>query len=404
MMRRLLSCVEYTPEEWIVAKQCRAYDPAMRTFLLSSLFVLTACTPSSQGPATDVSSSSSSSSAASVAASSVASVVSADVYLGRGWEGKNRFINLRTRAEVTMIPDGYAIPMQHNYNQFPGFVILEKDGALFTFDFKNKAVTRIPSDLKVNENEQIFPYPSLSEDGKFFLMFNTYDPNEIGGMMPTAVASRSYFFDAVTNTLEESDLKEENLRSCYEYDSLHKRFLEWRCGEGVGSVLPVVEKDLRGVVKGDVFSPLEFDRSRDALDVKVDYANGLFFAAQDRIIIWDPKTNAKQTYVFTESIAQTLPEYLYAYSMTYDPGTKTIVVGQGDGVLLFRFDENRNIFASKRFPQDQLYANFIFVHDGKAYYAGGFSSKTINVLNLKTWEMEPAISTEQDEDITLVRG
>lgn len=329
--------------------------------------------------------------------------LSADVYYGRGFEGKNGFVNLRTGAEVALIPDGYVVKSQHSYNQFPAYVVLEKDGALYSFRFKDKALAPI-ADVSLGANDEVYVSPSLTEEGKFFLLFETYDPNEVGGMYPIAIASRSYFFDAQENALEPSVLDRTTLPSCYEYDSLRKRFLEWRCGEGVGSVLPVVEKDLKGVEKGVLFSDADFDRSVAGAFVRVDYSNGLFYGMDEKIVVWDPRTNEKQTFAFSEDVRKTIDDDAYPYSITYDSGTKTIVIGQGDGVLLLRFDASGIIVAARKLAHEELYANFVFINDGKAYYDDGLRSNAINVLDLKTWEIEKTIPVQAEEDITLVRG
>lgn len=330
-----------------------------------------------------------------------------EVYFGKGWEGKYSLVNVQSGETKTFIPSGYTIINQHEYDQFPKYLILQKDNDLFAYNLENNLSNSIFgsfNDLKLKKNEQARIYPSITEKDKFFVVINEYNRNEEPGMgLPTPLHTRSYTFDASTNKL----VSVSNLDSsgCEEYDSKNQRFFTWPCGEGIGYSTPLSISDMTGKKQREVITQEEFGLTKDNIGpVAVKYENGLFFAQKkgtiDKVVVLDPQlaNPTKETYVVNDAVKTQITE-AYPYSTTIAKDKNTIIIGGNNFILLLRFDSNKQIIQSTYIPDKEIYANFIFAYNGKLYYQ---AKDNIRVVNLDTWQVEESIPSTRSEEITLI--
>lgn len=334
-------------------------------------------------------------------------VVNKTIYFGEGSQGKYSLVNVQTGETKEFVLPGYTIVDQHNYNNFPDFLILQKENDLYSYSVKNKISNSIfgsSNDLKLKKNEEARIDPSITENNKFFIVINEYDPNEEPGMGgPTPISTRSYFFDASINKLKRTE--NVDFEGCRKYDSKNQRFFTWPCGEGIGSVTPLSFSDLNTGLQREVATSGELGLSRGVRPL-VEYQGGLFFVLNNskdlKIIIIDPQlaNPMKEVYVANDQVKSQISD-ISAYSVSIDGSTSTLIIGGDSYILLLRYDANKKITQSEYIPDKDIYANFMFVNEGKLYYQ---AKDTIRVISLGTWQIEKSIpSPGSFQEITLFR-
>ncbi len=330
------------------------------------------------------------------------------VYFGNGWQGKYSLYNVQTGESQEFTPAGYTIIDQTEYQNFPTFLILQKDEDLFSYSVDNKITNSVFgsfNDLKLKKDEQVRVYPSITEKDKFIIGINKVDLSqgpEFDYLSPI-ISTRTYSFDASTNKLV--GIENVKVGSCIKYDSKNKRFFTWPCGEGIGTSLPLSITNLNGNEQKLVATLEEFGLSKDDIGlIAVEYRNGLFFALSkggvSKIMVIDPQpaNPTKEIYTVNEQIKSQITES-YPYSVSMDRSRSTIIIGGDHFILLLRFDANKQITQSTYIPEASVYANYIFVNDGKLYY---HAIPNIRVVNLDTWQIEKSIpSSESFLEITL---
>lgn len=331
-----------------------------------------------------------------------------NVYFGKGSQDKYSLVNVQTGETQEFIPTGYTIINQTEYQNFPTFLILQKDSDLFSYSVVNKITNSVFgsfNDLKLKQDEQVRVYPSITEKDKFIIRIDKLDLSQVSefdGSSPI-ISTRTYSFDASTNKLV--SVASVKIGGCTEYDSKNQRFFTWPCGEGIGTSLPLSITDLNGKEQNQVITLEEFGRSKDDIGtIAVEYRNGLFFALSkgnvSKIVVLDPQlaSPTKEIYQVNEQVKSQITES-YPYSASMDRSRNTIIIGGNDFILLLRFDANKQITQSTYIPDKEIYANFIFVNDGKLYYQ---AKDNIRVVNLDTWQIEKSIpSSGNFQEITL---
>ncbi|NQV13226.1 MAG: hypothetical protein HQ530_02885 [Parcubacteria group bacterium] len=331
------------------------------------------------------------------------------VYFGLGRDDGYSFVNVANDEKKDIIPAGYEIVNQYSYDSFPSYIILKKDNSLFTYSLDDQAINKISLE-PLKDSEKVWLDPSISEPGKFYLEINDTE-EELGMFGYKIVSTRKYFLNADNNQLEVAD----NIKlpgvgdffGCHKYDSKYDRFFVWPCGEGVGSSIPLSLVKIDDLQEQQIVTFSEFGMSADNTGmVDLEYDGRYFLATPkgeaDQIIVVDPHQPEpkKEVYTITEEVQNEIADKSRPYSTAISEKNSTIVIGGGDYITLLRFDQDKQIIASKIIPEDKLYANFIFVHDGKLYYQAK-ESKAIRVVDLKSWEVEKSIPVEPDEEITL---
>lgn len=337
------------------------------------------------------------------------SVDTEKIYFAKGSKGKYSLINFENGEVQDFIPTGYEIVDQHQYDPLPQFLILKKDNNLFSYEIENELIHKIFTfnDLFLKDNESARLYPSITEKNEFFVVINEYDPNEEPGMgLPNPINTRSYFFDASVNKLAAT--KDINFDGCAEYDSKNDRFFSWPCGEGIGSSIPLSILDTNGKKQKEIISLAEFGLAEDNLGpIAVEYNNGLFFALSkgsvDKIVMVDPKPQEpqKETYTVTENVKTQIKDKSYPYSTAFVESESTFIIGGGSFITLLR-SSNNQIIESKTFPEQGLYANFIFPHEDVLYYQSS-NAKAVRQIDLSTWQISKTIPIETDEEITIIK-
>ncbi len=330
------------------------------------------------------------------------------VYFGKGSQGKYSLVNVQTGETQEFIPTGYTIINQTEYQNFPTFLIIQKDNDLFSYSVINKITNSIFgsfNDLKLKQDEQVRVYPSITEKDKSIIRIDKLDLSQVSefdGSSPI-ISTRTYSFDASTNKLV--SIANVKISGCTEYDSKNQRFFTWPCGEGIGTSLPLSITDLNGKEQSQVITLEEFGRSKDDIgSIAVEYRNGLFFALSkgnvSKIVALDPQSinPTKETYTVSEQVKSQITES-YPYSASIDRSRNTIIIGGNNFILLLRFDANKQITQSTYIPDKEIYANFIYVNDGKLYYQ---AKDNIRVVNLDSWQIEKSIpSSGNFQEITL---
>lgn len=327
------------------------------------------------------------------------------VYFGGGIDGEYSFLNIENEEVKAIIPSGYKIVSQHNYDVFPDYFILQRDGDLFSFKLEGRVINSIPN-LKLGQDERASIEPSITEKDKFHILINEYDPNEesdFGFYSP--VSTRSYFFDASLNNLDQA--KTIDLYDCYKYDSKNKRIFTWYCGEGAGYTIPLFVSDLDGGNLREIVSTEDYGLQKDDLGpVYANYNNGAFIvlekAKPTKITVVNPtgKELVKEVYSIDDDVRSQLKDSL-PYSVAIDRDNRTIVIGGGNFILLLKYNDNNKIIESKYFEDSEIYANFIFPYNGKIIYQ---SKNVLKVINTSSWQIEKTmpIQIQRREEITLI--
>lgn len=328
------------------------------------------------------------------------------IYFGKGWDGKYSLVDVQSGETKSFIPAGYIIVDQHEYEQLPTYLILQKNNDLVVYNLDSNLLNSIFgsfNDLKLKKDEQAQIYPSITEKDKFFLIINEYKPNERFEMdEPIPINTRSYTFDASKNKL--ADASNVNSEGCREYDSKNQRFFTWPCGEGTGHSIPLSISDMTGKKQREVIMQEEFGLTKDDIgQISVKYKNGFFLALSNdiitKIIVVDPQlaNPTKETYLVREDV-QSQMKRAAPYSATIAKNNNAIIVGGNNYMLLLRFDTNKQITQSYYIPDKEIYASFIFSYGGKLYYQAG---SNMRVVNLHTWQIEKSIPLKVEEEITL---
>lgn len=330
------------------------------------------------------------------------------VYFGKGSQDKYSLVNVQTGETQEFIPTGHTIISQTKYQNFPTFLMIQKDNDLFSYSVVSEITSSVFgsfNDSGLKQDEQVRVYPSITEKDKFIIRIDKLDLSQVSefdGSSPI-ISTRTYSFDASTNKLV--SVASVKIGSCMEYDSKNQRFFTWHCGEGIGTSLPLSTTDLNGKEQEQIVTVEEFGRAKDDIgSIAVEYRNGLFFALSkggiSQIMVIDPQSVSptKETYTFSEQVKSQITES-YPYSASMDRGRNTIIIGGDNFILLLRFDANKQITQSTYIPDKEIYANFIFVNDGKLYYQ---AKNNIRVVNLDTWQIERSIPSPGNfQEITL---
>lgn len=331
------------------------------------------------------------------------------IYFGKGWKGKYSFINLNTEETKEIIPPEYEIVDQHNYDPFPNFFILRKNNELFSYSLINKSLNKISIGL-LKESEQVRIHPSISDKDRFYLVIN--DIKETMGMVNEITGSRKYFLDANSNQVQNADDIDlpgvSDFTGCYKYDSKYSRFFIWPCGEGIGSSISLTVYSLTTQTQKDVVTFQDFGLNENIDSIAVKYNNEYFLIIPkynrdkfSKIIIVRPtKDIVKESFMISQDVMVKLND-IYPYSALFAEGKNTIVIGEKHSILLLRFNSNNQIVDSFYIPDQNLYANFVFLHNGKIYYQSR-ATKSIRIINLDSWQIEKSIPIEPDEEITLI--
>lgn len=326
------------------------------------------------------------------------------LYFGKKADNQYSLVDVVTGTSKELIPAGHTIVDQHSLPILPSYLILQKDGSLFSYSIDSLVMNNLfgSMDLNLKQDEVTSVYTSISEKDKFFIEINKgYTTEGMGNFVISS--TRSYFFDASTNKLvQTSNLK---FDGCSQYDSKYNRFFAWRCGEGIGNAIPLYTTDLEGNITQEIVSSQDFSLPKEQEEmVNVAYSNGLFIMSEKNklstnIVAIDSKypTPVKTIYKLSDKVKSQLRE-VSTYSATIDNNNKTIAIGGDDYILLMKYDDSKVVTEAKYLPDNEIYANFIFPYAGKLYYQSKEFLRTINLIN---WTIEKSLPSKKTEEITL---
>jgi hypothetical protein len=332
-------------------------------------------------------------------------------YLGLSFGKKYFLIDLETGGKKEFLPAGYTLVNQHNYYPFPEYLFLQKEKQLFLFSLKNQKLSSLSElfpELNLKQGEEFRIFPSISEKDKFYISIEKYEPlpaESIGISKPVGV--RAYFFDASLNKVENS--KAGNFEGCYLYDSKNRRFFTWECGEGVGTSAPLFKRSLEGSKLAELVSLKDYGHSEEDLGVvDVQYNNGDFIVSDktnfSKITVINALTEETKKEIYQPSASLQI-EKVFPYSAAIDRKTKVIVIGSDNQILLLRYNNKNEIIESKSLSEKEVYAGFIFLHQGKLIYKSkDGSQKVIRIVNLSNFQKEKTIPLDAsaEEEITLI--
>lgn len=323
-------------------------------------------------------------------------------YFAKGSNGKYSLIDVTTGGTKDFTPSGYSIVDQHNYSQFPSYLILEKEKQLYSYDIVTKEVKKININA-FSLGQQPRLSPSISEKDKFYIEIETVESNDFG---PTVTKTKGYFLDAKTSQVGENNdtqIPNEIGSNCYQYDSKYTRFFDWRCGEGIGSATPLTVYDYTTKTSKEVVAG-----AGDGL--KLEYNNGEFlvisYSGTDGrggsylstiARVKSDKDMTKDIYTVSDEIKSQTADS--AYSAMIIGGKNLLVMGGAKSILLIGYDSNKKLTSVKSLPEPNIYANSVFSDGEKLYYK---SSDTIKVVNLDTKQVEKSFTYKADEEVTLV--
>ena len=328
------------------------------------------------------------------------------VYFAQGWEGNYTLIDVGSGDNQDFPISDYEVVSQHSYDKFPEYIIVKKDDRLYSYNVKDEELNRVfdSDEFDLDSDEIVSVMPSITEKDKFIITIS--EIVETDGMYGYEVIDNwSYLFDASSNeVIYDADIMEGNRMQCFKYDSKYSRFFVWSCGEGVGTSTPLYTYSLDGDRQSDIVNFYDFGPYSDSQG-PVWYDQGKFLALEDQnnvvgynhLIVIDPDKRypSKEVYLLGDAITE------YGYSLSLAEDQNTIIVGGADSIILLRYDESTlHIMERKYISQPRLYANFIFTHNGRAYYQYR-QTDSINVLNLSTWEIEKNLFSDNQEVFTL---
>ncbi len=331
------------------------------------------------------------------------------VYIGRGSGGKYSLVNIANGDKKQYIPEGTTIVDQHAYDVFPLHLILQKGVDLLSFDLERGTTQQIFSkkEDKLQPNEEIRLYPSITEKGRLMIAINRLDSKtEEEAGLPKILATRTYVFDAAASTIEK--VANATFDDCHKYDSKNKRFFSWPCGEGIGSSIPLSIRDLTGKLVRDIVPFSEYGLKKDDLaPVAVEYNSGRFYILEKdnltKITVVDPNPAepAKEVYTVSPAVKAKLKDQdTYPYSIVMNAKAKTFVMGGGHALVLLRFNGSNQFTESKVIQDKELYANFLFPYNGKVVYQ---AKDGLKMIDLATWNVENTLPGQREEEITLVK-
>lgn len=331
----------------------------------------------------------------------------APVSVGVGQEGKYWLINSANGTRSEFLVEGYELLAQHEYQQFPTYLILRKGNELFSYQVSNKEIKKIP-DITLHANQAPNIDPSISQKSAFLIHIELFDPNEEIGMGgPRPISTTSYVFDADTNVTSTLFMPERVLNTCRKYDSVRNQFYVWACGEGIGNAGPLETVNMQGetiqtLAERTPSNPYPYNQVR--------YNNGHFFvidieatgAAKLTVIATDFTQPIKDVYATvknaTELEYKVTEAIRHPYGIDIDPQTSTIVVGNGQSMDLLRYNAQKEIIDVKEIADPEIYPNFVFTHQGRLYYQ---STEGTRVVNLQTWNIEKTLPGMMSGEITL---
>jgi len=332
-------------------------------------------------------------------------------YLGLSFGKKYFLVDFETGEKKEFLPAGYTLVNQHDYYPFPEYLFLQKEKQLFFFSLKNQKLSNLSElfpELNLEQGEEFRIFPSISEKDKFYISIEKYEPlpaESIGISKPVGV--RAYFFDASQKKLTNS--KAGHLEDCYIYDSKNRRFFAWKCGEGIGNSVPLYISSLDGNKLAELVSLKDYGYSEENLGaVDVLHNNEDFILLNpekfSEITVINTINENIQKEIYRPSASLTIDTFP-PYSAAIDRENKTIVIGGADRILLLRYNNNNQIIESKSLPEKEVYAGFIFLHQGKLIYKSkDGSQKVIRIVNLSNFQKEKTIPLDAsaEEEITLI--
>jgi len=267
------------------------------------------------------------------------------------YKDKSGNFYLSDQNQSILVPLGYKLVSQYEYQTNPTYLILEKNNQIYTYNTKTKKIKpfALPSD-KLNKDEELNVYPSISEDGQFLVVIKKYSSKENSDSKFPDYKTQVYLYDARTDKTERTSPKlnlSQTSVSCIKYDSIGERMFTWSCEEGM-SFGPLEAYDVyNGGQKPDFSFPTNSHHQEKLNDLNVYYNQGLFFVINqnNKITLIDPTVKdrfSEDLSNFKIKIKDLKIPLEVANEINNDPRDLTVSYNASHQVLLI--NQQKNIF------------------------------------------------------------
>lgn len=130
------------------------------------------------------------------------------------------------------------------------YFLLQKENKVFVY---NKATSNMHEveDFNIPSGWKISARRSATVASDFFVSMILSEDTEIG--IPRIIKQNPYFLDAKNKEVMQASFGPAGFSQCFIFDSHNKRFLQWYCGEGIGSSAPIVVRKYSGeIISGNL--------------------------------------------------------------------------------------------------------------------------------------------------------
>lgn len=308
-------------------------------------------------------------------------------------QGNYQLVNLTNgNKQTNIIPKDYQDVGRFNYNQFPEYLILQRDNNLYHYHIKTDSIKQIRN-LTVKQKESGNVFPSISEKGKFLISLGSYSSNHTNA--PDQV--RRIVYDAENNEIERRIKNVRNL-DCAKYDSKYNQIYTW-CGLNAANSLPIAKEDLDGSNREEIATLSDYGLDQSNIQkISVYYHDNSFiafnredFSKLDVISIDNNNTKTKNFQVSSkiQNKLKNLTPNTAAFSQINNDES-IFLIGGYDNIALLK-SSNGKIKQVKLIKENNPTPRAIFTHKEKAYYISK-KDKVIKVIDLEKLKVTNSIS------------
>ena len=184
------------------------------------------------------------------------------------------------KAGYKMLPSNYD-GSSYDINKRNNIFLLTRGNELFMYNKSNGNVVKV-NNLSIPDGWDVIVRRSVTAPNDFVVSFILKEKLTNSGMFEYKIVdTKSYLINdsgAIKQIAKKLSDSINDFFSCEVLDSYNKRFLTWYCGEGLGSVAPVVAVDYNGkkihsVLDDDPYFSHRGDENGYVVNIKVDMHN-----------------------------------------------------------------------------------------------------------------------------------
>jgi len=319
-------------------------------------------------------------------------------------DGQKVALNLETK-DTLELPNltGYSVKNFRDIN--PDYLILEKDGQLFSYNVKKQELNS-QAIVSAGDFELLIADSSISEPDKFLVEQYKYSEANFKSGMVWELNYDSvvtYIFDAKKH--ETTIVRNAEYGACHKLDSKYNRYYVWSCGEGVGNVLPLLTVDLATGATQDVLDSQVFhdniidSRLLDSM-YRVSYYDGYFVSTSSvkdnmgQVAVVDARTKdiIVRKYEFaSDALAQFNSIAVGASKQfIFNDDDNSFIFIDSNNVLMLKTNDGK-IVTVNHVPSNNIHSVYTYVSDGKLYFMNTDGETKLNILDVKSSEIESQI-------------